>query len=190
MWQRYDEQYNEMCAVRYVLETRDEFTAILDRIDFSERTSVFLLMNEYNFYINLFLRHLMELQDTGVSWIQGIIEKFHSIFLTNYGNRFAYSLDSNVHTHSFGGVSEDYILSDKKLGTDYKGLFKPADMLGIHHDLVAMLLFACCCVDANIASYFEECKVGKLLTDKDALHVYLDERYAAIKKITDEYFQQ
>jgi hypothetical protein len=174
------EQEAELSIIPTLLETQDDFIAILS-VKVSGLEGIFTILAASEMSANLFLKHLAILADVGGEKL----ERFNNEFSDLFPDRVIHYLwNGNSHEYTFTQLPLGVGLSNKKLKIDRDGFFKPQTLDDLYKDVIALLLVGGASTDPNTANVLAKCEISDYLGQPDKLATFIKQRYIWVSRIT------
>ncbi len=172
----------ELSVIPKLIATQDNFISILT-LSKDTPEQIFDVLNATGMPANLFLKHLCVLTDYGGEKINRIGREFESVFPQDSEGKF-------YMTYLFNGYKEMYKfqtlpirgLGNKKLDLDGPSLIKANPLTAIYKDVIMILLHGATSDVAEYAS-LEQCVLGSIMGEKNALDKYIKEKYIHVSRI-------
>lgn len=171
------EQEAELSIIPTLLETQDDFIAILN-VKVPDIDRLFTIVDSSELPGNLFLKHLMVLSDVSGERLSSINKGFKMLFPSN---RLDYIWNDQEHTYHFVSMPTKGFGANK-LGVNSKKLLKKQPLNDLHKDAIAIIIFGSSCLDDYTAEKLSKCEIGEYLGQRHELDRFIKQRYIWVSR--------
>jgi hypothetical protein len=185
--QELSEQEAKMSVIPKLLETQDDFIAILS-VPVAGVDKLFQVIESSTFPANLFLKHLVVLSDFSGEMLQRINAQFRGLFPNG---ELIYLWNGEERSYQFNRLPLSGALTNKRLGISGPKFLNPLplsalhnDDIALHHDVIALLILGNAASDENAANFLAKCEIGNYLGQRQKLEQFVKQRYIWVSRIT------
>lgn len=174
------EQESEISIIPKLLETQDEFIAILS-VPVASLDAIFAILEASTVPANLFLKHLTVLADFGGEMLQRLNQQFELLFPEQ---NMTFFWQAREQGYFFKKLPCSGTLTNQKLGISSKKLPIEQPLTDLHKDVIAILLFGNNSTNAETSEILSKCEIGSYLGEPDRLATFIKQRYIWVSRIT------
>jgi len=167
--EEFSQKQSELSVIPKLLETQDQFIAILS-VGVSSLEGLCKLIESSTFPANLFLKHLVVLSDFGGEMLQRVDTQFTWFFPED---SLEYIWQGRTRIHKFRKLPVSGTLNNDKLGISGKKLLRIEPFDDLKKDVMAILLFGSMSIDDETARILSKCEIGNYLGEPDKLEKYI-----------------
>lgn len=173
------ERAGALSALPVLLETQDEFIALL-KVASKTPTSWKSVLNESRSLTpSIFLKHLMVLSDLGGEALNKLAPLSNSFDSCNIN----FLWDDSEYKYCFKEIGEKCSLTNSALKVDAKGVIHNKTLTDRMHDVIMLLMFGSLDLSNELPKESQDrCNIGLLLGNPDAIEQFVKENYIKVSK--------
>lgn len=172
----------ENSIMQILLATQERFLSILKLSDRQNAATIFGLLDNANFSLHLFLKHLSLLTDVGAEPLQRINASFFDIFPSNV---MEYSIEGVKHSYKFLSLPlQKGKLDNKKMQTESpESLLLPCYDKDLSKDIIMLLIFGGASTSDQANAILYRSNVYEYLGNTHLIDTYVRQNYIRVSKI-------